>query len=255
MSQEDLETNILMHLNELRKRIICVLVVFICSLVIGIIFVNPVVHYLEKTAIRLGFALHAFSIDDTFKVYIHIVFIIGVALTLPFLMYQVWAFVSPGLRPVERRAAANLILPAFLLFLLGISIGYYVVFPMIITFMTKFAGNIGVTPLYGIGNYFSFMFSIILPFAVLFEFPVVIMFLTWIRVLQPERLAKGRRYAYFILIIVASMISPPDFVSHLSVFIPLILLYEFSVFLSLTVYRKQLKVEMKWEETIDESII
>jgi sec-independent protein translocase protein TatC len=203
-----------------------------------------------KTSIQAGFTLHAFGIDDTFKVYIQFVLIIGAVITLPFLMFQAWRFVSPDLRTDESRAAASLILPSFLLFILGLTIGYYVLFPMIINFMNSYAGNIGVTPLYGIAHYFSFMFNIIVPFAALFELPVIVMFLTRIRVLNPMKLAKARRYAYFILIIVASMISPPDFVSHLSIFLPLILLYECSVFISLIVYRKQLKVDMEWEKQL-----
>jgi sec-independent protein translocase protein TatC len=95
------------------------------------------------------------------------------------------------------------------------------------------------------------MFNIILPFALLFELPIVVMFLTRLRILTPIRLRKVRGYAYIVLIIVASMISPPDLISHPSVFIPLIILYELSVMLSRIVYHKQLKEDRELDKELD----
>jgi sec-independent protein translocase protein TatC len=94
----------------------------------------------------------------------------------------------------------------------------------------------------GIAQYFSFMFNIVLPMSILFELPIVVMFLTKIRVLNPQRLQKMRRVAYLLLIIIATMVTPPDLISDILVSVPLILLYEFSIFLSRLVYRKQLEL-------------
>lgn len=92
--------------------------------------------------------------------------------------------------------------------------------------------------MYGISQYFGFMFRLVLPTGIVFELPVIVMFLTRIRILTPGLLRKFRRYAYVLLVVVAAMITPPDFVSNILVAIPLILLYEASIWLSNRVYRK-----------------
>jgi sec-independent protein translocase protein TatC len=96
-------------------------------------------------------------------------------------------------------------------------------------------------------QYFGFMFNILLPVSSVFELPVIVMFLTKLRLLNPQRLSKLRRYAYMALIIVAAIITPPDALSAIIVFIPMLLLYEFSVLLSRLVYRKQVALDLAWE--------
>jgi sec-independent protein translocase protein TatC len=91
------------------------------------------------------------------------------------------------------------------------------------------------------------MFNILLPVSLVFELPVIVMFLTKLRLLNPQRLAKLRRYAYMVLVIVAAVITPPDALSAIIVFIPMILLYEFSVILSRIIYRKQVAQDLAWE--------
>jgi len=101
--------------------------------------------------------------------------------------------------------------------------------------------------MYGAAQYFTFMFNIILPLAIVFEMPIVVMFLTKIRLLNPKRLHKFRRYAYMLLVILATVITPPDAISAILVALPLIVLYEFSVFMSGFIYRKQLAKDAEWE--------
>jgi sec-independent protein translocase protein TatC len=100
--------------------------------------------------------------------------------------------------------------------------------------------------MYGAAQYFTFMFNIIIPMSLLFELPVVVMFLTKLRILNPQRLKKMRRLAYLILIIIATMVTPPDFISDILVSVPLIGLYEVSIALSARVYRKQLEHDRQW---------
>ena len=92
------------------------------------------------------------------------------------------------------------------------------------------------------------MFNIVIPISLLFELPVVVMFLTRLRILNPLRLRKMRRFAYLLLVIIGTMITPPDFISDILVALPLILLYEFSVMMSSVIYRKQLAKDQEWEE-------
>ena len=88
-------------------------------------------------------------------------------------------------------------------------------------------------------KYFSFLINMTLPFDIAFELPIVLMFLTTLGIINPYKFAKLRKYAYFVLVIIASMISPPEFISHISVAIPLILIYEISIFLSIIVFKRK----------------
>ncbi|MNY52561.1 Sec-independent protein translocase protein TatCd [compost metagenome] len=118
---------------------------------------------------------------------------------------------------------------------------------MALSFTIKITRSMGLEETYGIAQYFSFMFSLVIPLALLFELPLVVMFLTKLRILNPLRLRKMRRYAYFALVFIAVVITPPDFISDFLVTIPLLILYEFSVFLSSFVYRKQLAMDRELE--------
>jgi sec-independent protein translocase protein TatC len=168
-------------------------------------------------------------------------------LTLPVALYHIWAFVKPGLRPEEQKATLMYIPGAIILFLAGLAFGYFVVFPMAFLFSSSITKTISITETYGIAQYFAFMFNIVIPVSLVFELPVIVMFLTKLRILNPKRMGKLRRYAYMILVIVAAVITPPDMLSAIIVFIPMILLYEFSVLLSKLVYRRQAAQDQAWE--------
>ena len=117
-------------------------------------------------------------------------------------------------------------------------------------FLIELSGEMMVTN-FTAEKYFRFIFNTTIPFGVLFELPVVLMFLTSLGIVNPYVLQKIRKYAYFILILIAIVISPPDFMSDFFVAIPLIFLYEISVNLSKIVYKRKLKKEKKWEEEFD----
>jgi sec-independent protein translocase protein TatC len=238
------------HLTELRKRIIWVLIVLVLSMVAGLVVTRPLIFYLtsHEPASSIPNNLNTFSPWDSIQIYMQFAFVIGLSVTLPFALYQLWAFVKPGLTELERRATLRYIPGTVVLFLLGLAFGYFVVFPMAFYFTSSVTKSLGLTETYGISQYFSFMFNIVLPMSLLFELPVVVMFLTKIRILNPTRLRKMRRYAYLVLVIIATVVTPPDFISDILVAIPLIVLYELSVMLSGMVYRKQLEQERMWEE-------
>jgi sec-independent protein translocase protein TatC len=221
-----------------------VLSIFMVAFIGAFVYADPVVRYFQKNA---DIQWNVFALGDGLRVYMQFSFVIALVVTLPFMLYHIWRFVSPGLRPHERKAAGAFIVPAFLLFITGLAVGYYLVFPMLVSFMKKFSEKLGTVETFGISQYFGFMFNIVIPLALLFELPIIVMFLTRLRVLNPMRMKKMRGYSYLVLVIIASLISPPDFISHLSVFVPLVILYEVSVVLSRIVYRKQLKEEAEWE--------
>lgn len=248
MSEEVDEMSWVEHLTELRKRIIYVLIVFVVTLIGGLFVAKPIYQYLISADLAQGFVLHAFSFWDGIGMYMKIAMVVSLTVAVPFIVYQLWAFVSPGLRPVERSAALRYVPYVFILFIIGLLFSYYIIFPMALSFTISFTRDLGLEETYGIAQYFDFMFSLVIPVALLFELPLIVMFLTKIRILNPLRLRKMRRFAYFILVFIGIVITPPDFISDFLVAIPLLVLYEFSVFLSSFVYRKQLAEDRAIEE-------
>lgn len=243
----DKEQPLVEHLAELRKRIFWVLGVLIIGLVIGLVFAKNVILFLKSVPPADNIAWHVFSPWDALRLYMNFGFVVALLITLPVTLYHIWAFVSPGLRETEQKASILYIPGAVVLFLAGLAFGYFVVFPMAFYFTTAISRSMGITELYGAAQYFSFMFNIILPLSVLFELPIVVMFLTKLRILNPKRLAKMRRYAYMVLVILSTVITPPDAISAILVALPMIVLYEFSVLLSGFIYRKQLVQDAAWE--------
>nr|WP_211184494.1 twin-arginine translocase subunit TatC [Paenibacillus lemnae] len=235
------------HLTELRKRIIWVLLLFVGGLIAGLFIAEPIYQYLTGSPQAQRFELNAFSFWDGIGIYMKIAALFSLVISVPFIFYQLWAFVKPGLRKEEQVAAVRYVPYTFVLFIAGVAFGYYIVFPMTLSFTTTVTQSMGLEETYGITNYFNFMFNLVLPLALLFELPLVVMFLTRIRILNPLRLKKMRRFAYFGLVFIAVIITPPDFISDFLVTIPLLLLYEFSVYLSAFVYRKQLKADQEVE--------
>lgn len=246
------EMTMIEHLTELRRRLMWLVAILLVSMVAGFIFAGDVIELLKDRPPAANLEWHVFAPSDALRVYLQISFVIGLIVTLPFLLYHLWAFVAPGLRPEERRATLAFIPAAFILFLIGIAFAFFIVFPMVFMFLSGIAASLETSETYGIADYFGFMFNIVLPLGFLFELPIIVMFLTRLRLLNPVRLSRFRRYAYFILVVVAVMITPPEIVSDLLVSIPLLLLYEFSIWLSRVVYRKQLaedaRREREWKE-------
>lgn len=229
------------HLEEIRRRLVYILITFLLFGFAALAYANPIISYLRRAAKTGGeeMKLLVLGPGDVMHVYFLIAGVVAIICTLPFLIWHVWRFISPALGERERKMAVRYIPGILAMFVLGILFAWYIVFPMIFKFLMKL-GSSQFDMMISASNYFGFMCSIILPLGLLFEMPVVVMLLTSLGLVKPASLVKIRKYAYFVLVIVATMISPPDYVSHLSVAIPLLLLYEVSVVASRFVYRRRL---------------
>jgi sec-independent protein translocase protein TatC len=228
MDQEDW----ILHLSEIRKRLLLVTVWFITTMCAGLYVSPAILRFMKSQPSAEHIEWNVFSFTDGLMIYMKCALLFALLFTLPLLLYQLWAFVRPGLTEQEAKGTLPYIPAAFGLFLAGLSFSYLVVFPMMIGFMKKMNQSIGAVETYGIDRYFSFLFDIVMPMAIAFELPVVMLFLTRIGLLNPQRIKATRKYAYVGLAITGSCISPPDMISHLSVTIPLILLFEISVYIS-----------------------
>ena len=231
----DRELNLVEHLEELRKRLIISALAFIIFLGLGLVYVNDLYLFFMG---NLDYKLMVLGPSDIILIYFHIATVVAIAGTIPVAAWQIWLFVKPALNPLERKVTLAYIPALFFLFIGGLAFGYFFIFPNVLRFLLNL-GNDLITTSFTADKYFSFLINMTLPFGIAFELPLVSMFLTTLGWVNPYKLAKLRKYAYLILVIIASMISPPEFISHISVAIPLILLYEISVFLSKTVFKRK----------------
>jgi sec-independent protein translocase protein TatC len=243
-NMEDKELNLVDHLDELRNRLIISAVAFIIFFGVGFFYVKEIYNFFVRD---LDVKLIVLGPSDIVWIYFMLATIIAIAGTIPVLATQIWLFVKPALRPIERKISLSYIPALFILFIVGLAFGYFVIFPTVLNFLVELSGDMLVTN-FTAEKYFKFIMNMTIPFGVLFELPVVVMFLTSLGIINPYVLVKVRKYAYFILIVISVIISPPDFMSDILVTIPLLVLYEISVNLSKFVYRRKLKKEKEWQE-------
>lgn len=223
------EHTMLEHLSELRKRLIIVAITLIATLIIGFLYAPNVLHYVKAQPAASHIEWHVFSFTEGFFIYAKCAVIVAIACTLPVLLYHIWAFILPALTKKEATQTFLYIPVACVLFIIGIAFSYLVVFPMVIQFMTSINESIGATETYGMSHFFTLLFNIVLPISVIFDMPVVIMFLTKLGILHPNGLRKSRKVSYFVLVIIGVSLTPPDVVSDLLIIIPLIALFEMSI--------------------------
>lgn len=228
------------HLTELRKRLIYVAIVFVITLSGSLFFSEPIYRYLLNAEPAGGeLILHTFSFWDGIGIYMQIAIVVCGCITFPFAIFQLWLFVKPALTKKEQYSALKYVPFTAIMFLIGLSFAYFVVFPLAFNFTRTVSAHLSLEETFGVVQYFDFMFSIIIPISLLFEMPLLIMFLTAVRIVNPKRLKKMRKLAYFIMAVIGVCITPPDFISDILVIFPLIILYEVSVWMSAKIYGKQ----------------
>ncbi|MBS4179602.1 twin-arginine translocase subunit TatC [Lederbergia citrea] len=236
MNQKDM--TIFDHIDELRKRLMIIVVFFVFAVIVSFFLVEPLIKLIQNADAAQELTMNAFRVTDPFKVYMNMIFVLSLIMTSPVILYQLWSFVSPGLLEKERKATLGYIPISVLLFLAGLAFSYFVLFPFVITFMLGLSSDMGIKSTIGINEYFQFLFQITLPFGLLFQLPVVMLFLTRLGIITPKLMSDIRKYAYFVLLVIAAFITPPDIVSHLMVTVPLLILYEISIWISRIGYKK-----------------
>ncbi|WP_099363765.1 twin-arginine translocase subunit TatC [Fredinandcohnia onubensis] len=239
------EMSVYDHIGELRKRLIYIVVFFFIVALGSFFLAEPVILYLQNAEEAKELTMNAFRMTDPIKIYMQFAFIIALVISSPFLLYQLWAFISPGLYEKERKVTLSYIPLSVILFLIGVSFSYFILFPFVVNFMTRLAERLDINQVIGINEYFQFLLQLTLPFGFLFQLPVIVMFLTRLGIVTPMFLSKIRKFAYFILLVIGGLITPPEIISHLMVTVPLFGLYEISILVSKSAYRKALKAEME----------
>ena len=173
----------------------------------------------------------ATDVASPFFAPLKLAFFVAVFLAMPFILYQFWAFVSPGLYRHERRLAIPLLASSVLLFYIGCAFAYFLVLPAIFSFMTSVAPA-GVAVMPDIARFLDFVLVLFLAFGFCFEVPVALVILVAIGVATPEQLVKSRPYTIVGAFVIAAILTPPDVISQLLLAIPMCLLYEVGIFAS-----------------------
>lgn len=183
------------------------------------------------------FQLINFNLSGQFMVDVWTAIIAGFIIAFPFVVYQFWSFIKPALYENERRHASGAVAIMSGLFLMGILFGYYLIVPLSLDWLGGYSVSKEVVNQINILSYISSVTSIVIAGGVSFELPVVVYFLSKVGILNPKFLRRYRRHSYVVLLIIAAIITPPDVLSQTIVTIPLVILYEVSIFISARVER------------------
>lgn len=229
---QDKELSIISHLDELRTRIIICLASVAVASIFSYGYCRPILEYLIRPVGKLVFL----SPQEMFVTYLKIALFAGVILSSPVIFFQLWRFVSVGLKDAEKR---HTLLAAFLslsFFIVGISFGFFIVVPTALKFLLGF-GIPQVEPMITVNNYISFVGVITLVSGVIFELPLLMSILTLIGIVNPTMLKSKRRYSILLIFIIAAILTPPDVVTQTLMAIPLVVLYEVGIIFSYLVYK------------------
>lgn len=169
----------------------------------------------------------------------------GFIIAFPYVLYEMWKFVSPGLHAKERKNSRGFIFIASFLFFLGVLFGYYVVAPFSINFLGSYSVSDTVTNEFDLDSYIATLRSSVIACGIIFELPIIIFFLTKVGLVTPEILKKYRKIALVVVLIISAVITPPDVTSQIVVAIPVLFLYQISIFISGYVLKKEAKRELK----------
>ncbi|MBC3784912.1 twin-arginine translocase subunit TatC [Spirosoma utsteinense] len=269
IDQEGNEMSFLDHLEELRWHIIRAVGSIFLFAIIAFIFIEDIFRvvilgpknpdfwtyrmmckladttgYADLCVKKLNFELQSLGVSDQFTMAMTSSAIIGLCFAFPYAFWEVWRFIKPGLRNVEKQAARGAVFFVSLLFLLGLLFGYYIVSPLAINFLANFQITPEIKNQFDITSYIGILVTLSLGCALIFQMPMVAYVLSKVGVLTPKFMREYRKHAWIVILVVAGIITPsPDIYSQVLVALPLTLLYEVSILVSARIERARLKAQ------------
>ena len=236
----DKRLTIVEHLDEVRARLLkSIVFIIICSCILYN-FIDVFLSILIRPVGKLIFI----APTEAFIVNIKIAFLGGLFLSSPFVIYQIWKFISDGLERNEKKYALLFGPASFIFFILGACFGYFIIIPIGIRFLLGFATDL-ITPMISVSEYASFVGTLTFAFGIVFQLPLALMFLTKIGVITPIFLSRKRRHAVVLIFILAAILTPPDVITQCLMAVPLLILYEIGIIFSRLAYRPSGKEEVK----------
>lgn len=248
--ESDEKQPFLSHLEELRKRLVA------CAIAVGIGFVAA--YFFKERLFELlvmplkrvlpeGDKLIFTNLPEMFFTYLKVSFVAGLLAAMPFIFYEIWMFVAPGLYQKEKKFLIPFVISSSILFVGGALFGYFVVFPFGFKFFMSFA-NEYIKPLPSVKQYFAFSTKLLLAFGLVFELPVATFFLTKMGLVTDVFLRKQRKFAILLIFVAAAILTPPDVITQIMMAGPLLALYEISILVSKLAGRKKEDSEEEKEE-------
>ncbi|HEY8417733.1 MAG TPA: twin-arginine translocase subunit TatC [Limnochordales bacterium] len=229
--------DLVQRLAEVRTRIIRSLLFLVVASVVAYAFSQRMLDDMQGR-LPAGSELVFLAPSEAFFARIKLALAGGLVLAFPYLMFQVLGFVSPYLNPRDRRVALLLIPLSFVLFLLGAGFSYFVMLPFALGFLLGFGGQL-MEPMLSVSPYVNFILLMVLPLGLIFQLPIVMVFLTRIGIVDPAQLARHRKYAVFAIFVIAAVLTPADVFSQLLMAGPLLVLFEFSLLVARLARRRQ----------------
>ena len=222
------------HLVELRDRllraVVAVVVVFVCLMPWAGDIYDILAHPM-MSALPEGTKMIATGVVTPFFVPMKVTLLVAFVIALPFVLYQAWCFIAPGLYAHEKRLGLPLVVGSTVLFLAGMAFCYFFVFGTVFKFIAQFAPK-SITPAPDIEQYLAFVMSMFLAFGITFEVPVIVIVLVKLGIVDVAKLKEARPYVIVGAFVIAAVVTPPDVVSQLMLAVPMCLLYELGIFLS-----------------------
>jgi len=188
---------------------------------------------------EMPFRIQSRTVSGQFSAHIWTSIAAGFVIAFPYVLYQFWSFISPGLYQNEKKYARGFIFVSSLLFFIGVLFGYYIICPLSINFLGTYQVSSEVLNEIDLGSFISLVRSSAIASGIIFELPIIIYFLTKAGVVTPKSLVKYRKYALVLVLILAAIITPPDVASQIIVAIPIVILYQVSIFISKIVVKNQ----------------
>ncbi|NIS61591.1 MAG: twin-arginine translocase subunit TatC [Proteobacteria bacterium] len=244
---DDAKMSFTAHLEELRRRLVT------CLIAVGIGFIGSYFFKEDLFQILVRPLLRAMGekgtliftgVPEPFFVYLKVSLVAGIFFTAPVILFEVWAFIAPGLYSHEKKYVVPFVFFSSILFVLGTLFGYYIVCPYGFKFLLGFAGY-NIEPMLAIKEYFSFSTKLLLAFGFVFELPLFIVFLSKAGIVSPQTLSRQRKYAILLIFVVAAILTPPDVATQIMMAGPLIGLFEIGIIMA-KIFRK--KEEMAEDE-------
>jgi len=239
------ESGFVSHLIELRNRLMYALGAVGAVFLVLAPFSNRVYAFIAQPLMDVlppGMSMIATEVASPFLTPLKFTLAAAVTLTIPFLLYQIWAFVAPGLYKHEKRMVVPLVVSSVLLFYAGMAFAYFVVFPTVFKVFVDFLPP-GVQMMTDIKSYLDFVFSMFFAFGIAFEVPVAVVILSSTGMVNPETLAEKRPYVIVGVFVVAAILTPPDVASQFLLAIPMLILFEVGLFVARLLHRRRSESE------------
>ncbi|MBR2764916.1 MAG: twin-arginine translocase subunit TatC [Blautia sp.] len=227
------------HLKELRNRIVVCILCLVVFLLLGLHFAPRIIDVLTGIGKGYGYEFVYIAPQELLLQYFSVALVAGICLSLPVILYEVWAFIQPGLQKNENRLFLGAMLTGLFFFVLGVLFALRIMLPFMLNFLIGLSKGSNITAAVSVGNYISFLLTIFLVMGLVFELPVVAVVLTQLGLVKVEWMAKARKFVIVAIFFIAAVITPPDVVSQVMVAFPMIGLYELSIVLCRFLQKKR----------------